>query len=296
MFKTLVLYSRVARIHALVMSVLSVVISYLYTLSRYGDVPLNFKAFLLVAGTILLFHLAANTISEYRDCENGVDDVHSPDTKYRLITGIVPRKHVFAMGIVSFCLAGILGVLALICGTLWLLMPGIIGAGLSLFYSEKPFGLKYKAFGEICVFLAYGPLLFSSCILSMTKSLSMSDVAFSIPFGLLTTTILLANNIRDCEFDRGKTKTIVTEFGLKFSYAAIIAMTYVTLVSMPIFVLLEIVPRGTLLTLLTYPVAFLATKKVGNSGLMNTFGLLHTTFFVSVIIGFLLSSWRNIVL
>jgi 1,4-dihydroxy-2-naphthoate octaprenyltransferase len=151
----LLIYLKVVRIQTFAMSLFPIICAYSYANFHYS-VRVN-GAFVLVAISAMLFHLATNTISEYRDFRNGIDDVHSPDTKYRLVSGIVRPNAVLLIGLIAFSLASILGIVAVFVGTKLLLIPGIISAGIAIFYSEQPFGLKYKALGELCVFMIYGP-------------------------------------------------------------------------------------------------------------------------------------------
>ena len=73
------------------------------------------------------------------------------------------------------------------------------GASIALTYSE---GLKYAGFGDISVFLAFGPILAAatSMVCSDTDSI-IRACAFSSPVSLLVVGILHANNIRDIVTD-----------------------------------------------------------------------------------------------
>ena len=208
------------------MPALLIICAYLY--ADYHCQIISIKSFIFVACSILLFNLSTNTISEYRDCQKGIDDIYSPGTKYRLASGIVPQKNVLNLGIISFVLASICGVIAFFLKPYSLAFPGLFGACIAFCYSEKPLRLKYKAFGEICVFIVYGVLIFSSCILSLTYTIRLQDILFSIPFGLLTTNVVLANNIRDYEFEKNKTFTLPIKLGLKFAYTLLFFMTNLT--------------------------------------------------------------------
>lgn len=228
------LYAKIARAQTLLMTVSLICCSFLYAKYNY-KAHFNF-AFLCVSLSIIFFHVAVNTISEYRDCVKGVDNIHSSGTKYRLITGLVPYRNIYYLGLGSFLLAAVIGIIALCYGPMLLIIPGLIAAGIVFFYSEKPVGLKYKAFGELCVFLGYGPLLYSACILSLTNNLHLCDLIFSVPFGLLTTCVLLANNIRDYDFEKGKTVTLTIKYGLKFSYFLLFFMVNLSFLFIPYLV------------------------------------------------------------
>jgi 1,4-dihydroxy-2-naphthoate octaprenyltransferase len=214
----------------------------------------------------------------------GVDDVHSPSTKYRLVTGIVPRGHVLVIGIASFAIASILGIIAVVSGNKMLLVPGLIGACISVSYSEKPLMLKYKPCGEVCVFLAYGPLLFASCILSLVGRVSAVDIVSSTPFGLMTAIILLANNIRDYGYDLGKSATLVTKLGLKRSWILLAAMAHVAYAIVIFLIYHGALPRSVAAVLVTYPLVIIALRRRRDPSMINILALLHVVFFLIITI------------
>jgi 1,4-dihydroxy-2-naphthoate octaprenyltransferase len=214
----------------------------------------------------------------------GVDAIHSPATKYRLVTGIVSRKHVLCIGVAAFVSASILGVAAVMMGRKVLLLPGLIGACISISYSEKPLMLKYKPCGEVCVFLAYGPLLFASCILSLVGHISAADVIFSVPFGLMTAVILLANNIRDYKYDLGKASTLVTKLGVRYSWILLLAMLHIAYAVIIVLACCEVLPMTSFLVLITHPLTIIAFRKRRDTGMVNILGILHIGFYLIIIL------------
>lgn len=284
--RTIILYAKVARAQVLFMPLLLVICAYLYSNYHYHIVSV--KSFVCVSISILFFNLSVNTISEYRDCQKGIDDIHSVGTKYRLVSGIVPKKNVLAIGVASFMLGAVSGIVALYFKPYSLIVPGIIGAIIAFFYSERPLGLKYKAHGEICVFIVYGILIFSSCILSLTHKICLKDILFSIPFGIFTTNVVLANNIRDCNFEKGKTVTLPIKFGLRFSYSLLFFITHVAFLLIPIFIYIGIIPKLGMISLLAYPLLFSSIKKINSPKFVNIFGIIQVTFCILIGISFLL--------
>ena len=261
------------------MSVLPCILSYVYCTRYYNNTNLNLIAFVFTCISFTLFNLAVNTISEYRDCIKGIDNPNSPGTKYRLVTGIVPKKNVLRIGIVAFIIASICGIFALYYSSFHLLIPGIMGASIALFYSEFPFKLKYRALGEVCVFICYGLLLGFSTVFALTNNCNVVDIITFIPGGLLITCVILANNIRDYYFDLRKTNTIVTKLGLKKSYVILYTLASLSFVINCIL--------GYYVVLLSYPILLISLKFKGHPKFINFFGVL---FFISemLIISYLL--------
>jgi 1,4-dihydroxy-2-naphthoate octaprenyltransferase len=284
--KKLILYAKVARLQAIFLSVLPIVCFYLYGTRNGGD--LNLKAFSFVAISIVLFHLSANTISEFRDFKKGVDDPESEWPRYRIVSGIVDPKHILKIGMTSFIFAAFSGIMAVLSASLALIIPGLIGAFLALFYSEWPIGYKYKGLGECGVLIAYGPLTGVSCTLALTNTFCINDILFSMPIGILTASVLLANNIRDYKFDIKSTKTITTIFGQKTSYILLFTMIHIAFFLVLIMVYTDTLPKSGFMLFATYPIIFMSIKLVGKPRFVDVFGVLHSSYCIvlSIILSF----------
>jgi 1,4-dihydroxy-2-naphthoate octaprenyltransferase len=115
---------------------------------------------------------------------------------------------------------------------------------------------KYRALGEISVFLMWGPLMVAGAYFVQHQSISASAVLVSLPFGVLVALVLLANNIRDVRYDRSKgifTLPIVLgqRRGLTL-YLALVVAAYAAVVGMALFGPLS---PWSLIVLLSTPIA-----------------------------------------
>jgi 1,4-dihydroxy-2-naphthoate octaprenyltransferase len=226
-----------------------------------------------VALSALLFHMSANITSEYRDYTCGVDSKESKGSSKIPLANIGNKKNVYYVGIACFLMAVVFGFFAIhTTGEKILIIPGIIAALFVFFYSERPIGYKYKALGEMGVFTAFGPLLCFSCMFSVVKT---CYILVSIPVGLLVACVMIANNIRDYNFDKiTKNKTIPTVLGLKNAYGILFTSAHLayfcllfmkhTITVWPVF--------------LTYPIMFLSLKYINTSKFFNVFLILLVSF------------------
>jgi 1,4-dihydroxy-2-naphthoate octaprenyltransferase len=222
----------------------------------------------------------------------GVDDPRSPGTKYRLVSGIIHRqKNILYLGIIAFGLAILFGIIAVYLSTIYLLIPGILGGACALFYSEWPFKFKYRALGEAVVFTGYGPLFGFACIFSLTQNFNYHDLLFSIPFGLVTLNVLLANNIRDYHFDIGKTKTLSTILGLKFSYTLLFFIGHLVYLFALILIYKNIIPKAGFITLIGYPLMILSINKIGTPKFINIFGMMQILYCLTTCLYLILFSF-----
>lgn len=85
-------------------------------------------------------------------------------------------------------------------------------------YSGKPFNFKYKALGDLVVFLMCGPVLTICYGLVTFNNLSPYFLWSGCFFGFLATTILHANNLNDINTDKNQNAiTVANSIGLNAS-------------------------------------------------------------------------------
>jgi 1,4-dihydroxy-2-naphthoate octaprenyltransferase len=75
---------------------------------------------------------------------------------------------------------------------------------ISVFYTGKPIALKYRALGELAVFIIWGPLMVTGSYIVQRNMFSLDALLISIPQGLLVALVLFANNARDTKYDESK--------------------------------------------------------------------------------------------
>ncbi|HQG35089.1 MAG TPA: prenyltransferase, partial [Syntrophales bacterium] len=92
-------------------------------------------------------------------------------------------------------------------------------------YTAGPVKFKYRAFGELAVFMMWGPLMVEGAYAVQRQVLSMKALYVSVPFGLLVALVLFANNFRDTAYDaRHDVKTVSILLGRKNSHQLFILM------------------------------------------------------------------------
>jgi len=169
----------------------------------YASGSFSVPIFMLTMVGLLIAHIAANMTNDWYDVKHGVD-ANAPTSEYRphpLLFGELDKK---TYKRVIFSLYGI-GLIISLYLTLLRGIPVLIfsalGVILGVFYTADPVKLKHHSVGEISVFLAYGPLMVGGAYYALTGTVSLDAMMASVPIGLLVALVLLANNIRDREFD-----------------------------------------------------------------------------------------------
>jgi len=193
-------------------------------LAYYGGVvqspiPVDwFLAWLTIMGVALL-HLASNVFNDYFDVKSGTDQAN---TKYfvqysggsrAIELGLIDLKGTLKVASVLAVIALGIGLyLASAVGT-GVLAIGLTGLALGYFYTAPPLRLVARhGLGEITIGMAFGPLITMGMYYVLTGEYSWEAFLFGIPTGLLTTNILLINQVPDTEGDAstGKNHLVVT--------------------------------------------------------------------------------------
>ncbi len=218
-------------------------------------VPLGLAA-AAAAGSVLL-HAMVNILNDYYDTRYGVDRPEAGTAKYRphpLIHGILTPGQVFAMGAVSGLLGLALGLYIAVNGRPLAVPLGLAGFAAAFWYTGPPLRLKYVGLGELTTFLVWGPLIFGGGYYVASGQLPAKALVASVPLGLLVTAVLLANNIRDIEFDSSAgVRTLAVRIGRRDAvslYKALIVAPYLVVL---VLVVLRFTPLATLAVLVTLP-------------------------------------------
>jgi 1,4-dihydroxy-2-naphthoate octaprenyltransferase len=238
------------------MSLISVAVG---TLIAAQAGPVSWPWFVLVCVGIVCFHAAANVLNDYFDTRYNVDQADSPTALYRphpIMSGMLSSRQLLMEALVLLAVTLVIGLALSYFRSTLVLWIGLIGLIASVFYTGWPVKLKYHAWGEVFVFLMWGPLMFEGAYAVQRNALSGKALLISIPFGLLVALVILANNIRDIAYDsRQPVKTVGILLGERYSivlYAALILSAYVYI---GVMVIAGVLSVWALLVLLSLPTA-----------------------------------------
>jgi 1,4-dihydroxy-2-naphthoate octaprenyltransferase len=251
--------------------------------------------FLLTLVGAVCVHGATNLINDYFDYKSGVDRPGAPTTLYRphpLVEELIFPQTVLTISLILYAIAAMIG-LELIrlkgVGLLWFILVGAIA---SFFYTAGPIKYKYLALGELAVFLMWGPVIVGGTYFVQRGSLSLDAVLISVPFGLLVALVLLANNLRDIDYDRSAgiatLGTLLGQQKTRVLYQGLILLAYLAIA---LLIALKILSPWGLLVFFSAPVAFrlirTLQREIPNDADART-AQLDTLFGVWLIIGLIL--------
>jgi 1,4-dihydroxy-2-naphthoate octaprenyltransferase len=251
--------------------------------------------FLLTLVGAVCVHGATNLINDYFDYKSGVDRPGAPTTLYRphpLVQGLISPRAVLWVSAGLYAIAAIIGLALIVlkgAGLLWFILLGAIA---SFFYTAGPIKYKYLALGELAVFLMWGPVIVGGTYFVQRGSLSPDAVLISVPFGLLVALVLLANNLRDIDYDRSAgiatLGTLLGQQKTRVLYQGLILLAYLAIA---LLIALKILSPWGLLVFFSAPVAFrlirTLQREIPNDADART-AQLDTLFGVWLIVGLIL--------
>ena len=163
----------------------------------YAGYNINWLVGLWTLVTIIVFHAAGNTWSDYFDFKNGVD---RDDTVggMAITSGEFRPEEIKKLASWLLAVAVVSGLGIMYVTGLPTLYLGLAGCVLTLCY---PF-LKYHALGDLDIFLTYSLLPVMGTSYVATGNFVNEALWLVLPIGLITVGILHINNSRDMEHDK----------------------------------------------------------------------------------------------
>ncbi len=197
--------------------------------------PLAFVAALV--GSVFI-QIGTNLANDYSDARRGADTEDRLGPVRVTAGGLMPPRRVLTGTYVAFGVAVAAGAyLAAVAG--WeLLVVGLVSIAAGVLYTGGPRPYGYAGLGELFVFLFFGVVAVTGSYYVQAEELPWEAFALSVPVGLLSSAILVVNNVRDVDTDRraGK-RTLAVQLGrsrAQVLFAAMLALAYAMAVVIPL--------------------------------------------------------------
>lgn len=218
----------------------------------------------------MLLQVATNVANEYGDYRYGVDHGGSVGIAGVIVSGEVPPRTVARLGLALYLLAFVLGLPLAWARGLWLLLPGVLGIAMGVFYTAGPLPISRTPFGEVAAALFMGPLEIVCAEVAAGGRLTSAAWVASPTVALLVGAILLANNLRDRESDglRGR-RTLPVLLGPVRGYQLLCATVALAIVWPLLGAALQILPLSVLLVLLAVPLALRGLSRLREERLLR---------------------------
>lgn len=191
--------------------------------------PLVFVATLVVA---LLIQIGTNFANDYSDFLSGADHEGRLGPLRVTQSGLLSQRAIKAGIGVAFGLSLLIGVYLVSVGGWPIVVIGLSSIISGLAYTGGPWPFGYHGLGDPFVFIFFGLVAVTGTAYLQTGTWSPLAIAASVPVGLLTTNILVVNNLRDLPTDRVAGKaTLAVRIGdraTRWQYALFTFLAYLT--------------------------------------------------------------------
>lgn len=259
--KYLFLWSRAVRFRFLLASLIAAVTGIAISIWKYNIFD-PFYAVLTISGVICL-HASVDLLNDYWDYKKGIDTI-TKRTKFSGGTGVLPDKlltprAVFFAGVIFLLLGTILGIYFITVRGLVILLILIFATFSIYFYSTN---IANAGLGEIFVTIK-GALVVLGSFYVQTGNIDPTAVFVGVIIGLLSATVLLVNSFPDYTADKtmGK-KTLTVILGKEQAVKALAGIIVLIYSLITIGVLTKIAPVYTIVSLISFPFAFRAIKRL----------------------------------
>ena len=174
------------------------------------------SAFLAMMGAILI-QIGTNFANDYFDFVNGADTEDRIGPTRATQAGLITPSAMKRAFIITFALVvPIIGYMAYRGG--WpLIGVGIASIISGILYTGGPKPLGYMGLGDIFVLVFFGPIAVAGTEYVQSLQLSTEAILAGFASGLISTAILVVNNLRDKDTDKHVGKnTLAVRFGATF--------------------------------------------------------------------------------
>jgi 1,4-dihydroxy-2-naphthoate polyprenyltransferase len=206
---------------------------------------------------LLLAHAANNLMNDLFDLESSVDTQSYPRALYAphpVLSGLISRRGLAVASLVVNALSlTVLVVLTVERG--WpILAFALAGFFVSAGYAAPGVKLKKRGLGEPGVLIVWGPLMVGGTYYAATGSIPGSVLLASLPFALLSTTVLMGKHIDKLPWDGpANTRTLPVILGERRSRTLTLAMMVGFYVLIAVLVPTGAIPAYALITFLGLP-------------------------------------------
>ncbi|MFL6123465.1 1,4-dihydroxy-2-naphthoate polyprenyltransferase [Actinophytocola sp.] len=171
-------------------------------------------ASLLALVVSLALQVGVNYANDYSDGIRGTDDARVGPLRL-VASGVAPAAQVRLAAFACFGVAGVAGlVLVALSGHWWLVTVGVVSVAAAWFYTGGPRPYGYAGWGEVAVFVFFGPVAVLGTLYVQTGRLTWAGVGGAVALGCISASVLVTNNLRDLPTDSASGKiTLAVRLG-----------------------------------------------------------------------------------
>lgn len=189
-----------------------------------GDFP-RVGGFVAALVASILIQIGTNLANDYSDARRGADMADRLGPVRVTSAGLVTPRRVLAATWIAFGLAAICGIYLTVLAGPVILVVGVLSIAAGVLYTGGPRPYGYAGLGEIFVFCFFGLVAVNGSYYVQLEEVALLPLGLSVAVGLLSSAILVVNNVRDLETDRRAGKqTLAVKLGRRATRQLFIAM------------------------------------------------------------------------
>ncbi|SRR6266571_144529 len=226
----------------------------------------DFWHFVGMLAAVAYLQIGANLVNDYYDYLRGIDTGNTLGPGGLIQQGLIKPRRVLVFGLSCLVLGAVLGAIVAFAGgqPAWpVYVFGLVGLLCAYFYSASGRALASLAQGELVSFVIFGPLITLGAYMVQAGRFDRTVLLYSIALGLLATTVVHLNNMRDAESDaQARKRTLAAIFGLNWSRALAFILllgAYVIIIALG---LPHNAPHLILITLWTLPMLVIVVTSI----------------------------------
>jgi 1,4-dihydroxy-2-naphthoate octaprenyltransferase len=207
-------------------------------------------------------HIGLNVANDVFDALSGADEANVNPTQFsggsRVIQrGLLTLRRMGLISIGAYATGIAIGLyLVLSRESLELLVIGVLGVLISVFYTAPPVRLVHHGLGEIAVAIGFGPLMVLGAYVVQADKLSAEPFVASVPIAILIALVLYVNEIPDRRSDASVGKrTLPVRFSREAVTAGFLAAACAAFATVFVAAVLGVLPRPAVISLLGLPLA-----------------------------------------
>ena len=183
----------------------------------FNSSQFNLRIFFLTIFSAIFIQIGTNFANDVYDFINGADNDERVGPTRAVQANLISVNVMKYLTIIAFSLSVICGLPLVIKGGYPILLIGILSIISGYAYTGGPYPLGYNGWGDIFVFIFFGPIAVCGTFFLQLGYVSIESLVSGIVMGCLSVTLLCINNIRDVDTDSNVGKrTIAVRFGVMF--------------------------------------------------------------------------------
>lgn len=212
-------------------------------------------------------HLGLNIANDVFDTISGADAANTTPTQFSggsrvALYGLVSVRQLSWLSAAFYVLGLLIGFFLAVATDFWpILMLGVLGFLISVFYTAPPVQLVHRGLGEFAVFLGFGPIMLLGAYWVQAERFSWEALYVSVPIGILIALILYVNEIPDRAGDGAARKRTLP---VRWSRQAVIAgyqwAAVMTFALIGLGAITGATARPSIIALATIPIAIQVTR------------------------------------